>query len=243
LQIINRAGNNELIVSNLPNAEQIAATYIASERNNGLKPLFFKELSESFYKAERYSEGFYYLLVQRILFGDEKLDKSASMLFFELAYATGLDDEKAKKIFDETKFQVKNVSYNDYIRLANYSIELYDKALEPEIKYLLKVIYDKYGKLPYKFQHWLYLKNIGLTERVMKKIWPDIKDIRDEVYKQESISKRLRMKIYRKGIKHNLKIGAFVEAKTLLSQYKEEKPGIMLYPDLWVKNIRCALKF
>ncbi len=242
LQIVNGSGNIDLIANNIPNADRVAFSYIAEGKKSDVAPLFLKELAESCYLASNFTDGFFYLTAQRFLFPDENLSNSATPLFYELAYAAGMDEDNAKKLFEKTKNRDAAVSYDDYVQLTQTMIGLFDKRAEDEIKFLIKVIYDKYGKLPYKLQHWLFLNTIGVKERTIRKIWNDIADKKVEVYKQENLNKHYRMKFYRKSIKHYIRNRAYSKAKALIKEYRTSKPGILCYPDLWVKALRCSIK-
>jgi len=242
LQVVNNSGNIDLVENNIPNAQSVAWSYIVTGKKSKVAPLLLMELAESCYFTSNFTEGFFYLIAQRYLFPDKKLSHAAAPLFYELAYAIGMDEGRAKELFEKTKKPKNTVLYNDYVQLTYTMVGLFDKKAENEIKFLIKTIYEKYGKLPYKLQHWLFLNTIGVKERALKKMWDNIADNQKEVYRQDNLNRHFRRKLYRKSIRHYIRIGAYSKARELVLEYRAGSPGILFYPDLWIKSLRCWLR-
>jgi len=243
LQIVNKSGNIDLIKDNIANAENVAFYYIAEgyDKQNQIQSLFFKELAESCYLSSKFVDGFFYILVQRFLFPNERIQKSSKLLLYELSYACGMSENDVNALYNKTLFH-KDISFENYVDLAETLILMFDKKADKKIRFLLKIIYDKFGKLSYKLQHWLFLKTIGIKEKVIKKVWQDINDVPKEIYRHENLRKKYRLKFYRKSIKHYIKIGAFVKAKELLKEYKNQKPLFFCYSKIIFYELRCVFR-
>jgi len=242
LELINKQKNTELIENNLFNAELVSDSLIKTETNNYENSEYFFELSKSYFLAKKYELSLFSLLRQRCLFPNESVEQKSEILFNEVIYRCNLSDSISKILLNQNSSKNNDNVFSKKLELLlNLSIKLQKKKLVPPIFKIGLEYRSKVNNVPIWYQHWEFLSIINVKEKIKSVILEKTYNA-TPIYEQIS-ENNLQNKIYRKAIKHYLKTNAFVQAKTIISDYEKNKLSIFLSTDLLIKKSRIFLKF
>ncbi len=239
IQRINSRNDLKLIEANLPNADELSDAMIMSEGSSQIKTLYLYETAISHYKVGQYAKALFYLLADRLFF-PSSVTEGYKVLFFNSAFALNLDSNSAKELWN---INPSGNLQTNYDKLFYAAASVFSKDLQPVLKKLILYRGSKYGKVPYKMQHWLFLTDIGIKQKHIKKIFNKISDSNVPVFLQENIPVCCRKKIARKAIKFYVKRGAYQEACDVAKQYKQMGLNTVQFSELLLKKIRCKFKF
>ncbi len=239
IQRVNANNELELIKMNMPNANNLADAMIISESNNKIKTLYLYETAISHYKLRQYAKTLYYLLADRLFFPSQ-VTESCKSFFFNSAFALNLDSTTTKRLWN-----IKPASslQGNYDRLFYAAASVFSRNLIPVLKNLVLYRAGRYGSVPYKMQHWLFLTDIQLKQKQLKKFYNEVAGTDVPVYLQNDISVKIRKKIARKAIKFYVKRSAYREACSIAKYYKEMGLNPIQAFGFIMKKIRCKFKF
>jgi hypothetical protein len=239
IQRVNARGDLALIESNLPNADELSNAMIMNSSNTKIKSLFLYETAVSHYKLNQYAKALYYLLADRLFF-PSSVTNGCYMIFSHSAYALNLDSAVVDKLWN---IKTSGDLHSDYDKLFYAGASVYSKDLVQLLKQLVLFEANNFGEVAYKMQHWLFLVDIGMRQKQIKKFYDKVEDTGTPVYLQTNIPAKYRKKIARKAIKFYVKKGAYTEACNVMKYYKNMKLNPIQYIGLLLKKIRCSFKF
>ena len=239
IQRINLRDELGLIEVNLPNADELSDAMIMSEGSSKIKTLYLYETAVSHYKLGQYAKALYYLLADRLFFPSSATE-GCKGLFFNSAFALNLDSASVERLWSLKP--ATNLQAN-YDKLFYAAAGVYSKELVPVLKRLVLFRASKYGSLPYKMQHWLFLVDIHVRQKHFKKFYEKVADTSVPVYLQTGVPEKFRIKVARKAIKFYVKRGAYTEACNVAKYYKEMDLNVFQPIGLGLKKIRCKYKF
>jgi len=239
IQRINSRGEVSLIEVNLPNADELSDAMIMSEGNGKIKTLYLYETAVSHYKVGQYAKALYYLLADRLFF-PSSVTEGCKGLFFNSAFALNLDSASVERLWQDKPASTLKENYD---KLFYAAAGVYSKELVPVLKRLVLFRASKYGSVPYKMQHWLFLADIHLKQRQLRKFYDKVSDTAVPVYLQNDVPVKFRKKIARKAIKFYVKRGAYRAACSISKHYKEMGLNPVQALGLIMKKIRCKFKF
>jgi len=242
LQLINKQGDKRLIADNLRNAELAADSIITQHSNNLLNAYFFAELGKSYFLVKQYDKALLSFFRQHYLFPNDSADRETKNLFFETAFHCHFTDNEISQFWDVSKM---NVSFNKrLIIFLEQAPQIHSRHLRPYILKIGNFLKSTGEPVPIFYHQWESLVTVNMRERHLKTILPLLVNNSTPVYKQVQIAKRLRLKIYRKTIRHFLHINAYRQAFVLLNDYRtNEDLSFFQKADALIKRTRIAIRF
>jgi hypothetical protein len=242
LQIINADKNKELIKNNLWNAELKADSILYSKQQKLINRLFFIELAKSYFILKQYDLALLNLYKQRILFPSDSLSVENKQLFFELIYRNNFGDSISQEIWKTTEEKSLSDNYNERLNfLLKQAIDIHSKRLIPYI-FNLAHLYERFSvKKPLWLNNWEFLSLIKIREKHKKQIIDYSNNQEQTIYKLIKNDK-LKYKVYRKAIKHYIRINAIKRTKELINEYQTYDLPKLLKVDLAIKKARTKIK-
>lgn len=241
LKIIHKQGVVDLIDGNLRNAELVADSLIIKGINTETNAFFMKELALSYFLTKEYELALFTILEQRTIFPNSKVEHQSKTLFMETVFRNNLSDSTAQSLWELSLYRKNKKDINlNIINCLKLTSQLQKKQIESNIYRLGLELRNKTNSIPLWYKHWEFLTLINMKETRKNEILTYAKT-EAPIYQQIQ-NKKLQYKTYRRTIKHYIKANSFVQARNILSEYKNKDLSIFLKLDAQIKRFRIRIR-
>ena len=233
LKLINFQQDKKLIKSSVINAE-IAANNLILKGNNSDIPLFYNELSKSYYITANFDKSIYYQISQRILFNNDSISNNSKNRFYDCAFKMNLSKNEIDYFWNSTTKEKTPSSKNEQLLEAiKLGTKLFSKKLTLQILQMGNLLKNQNYKMPQWYQDWEYLTIIGIKEKNKKSYL----DYTSELALFTRLQTKEKIKLYNKSINYYIKKHAFNQSQNLITALKKEKLSFVNKSGLMIKKI------
>jgi len=247
LNHINAQNRRDLIENNIPNAE-LAWQGILKDTfyfKQGQKAaVFLYELSSSYDMIGRPALALHRLLVQRCLYSNDSISELSKNRFGELCYQNEFNQSFAEYLWmKSSKESLSSDVQQNLLLLTSLSTQMHLKELRPYILQLGNQMRLMDMDIPAWYNDWEYLVMIRLKEKHIKPIinYDNVEEGELEIAKIKS--EKIKMKVFRKSIKHYIRNNSFKHAHDLVIAYQKENQNWFESLDLEMKKLRIWLRW
>jgi len=245
LNHINAQNRSDLIKNNIPNAELawqgiLKDTFYYQHETSAAVFLF--ELSNSYGKIKEPALALHRLLIQRCLYPNDSIEKLSKYIFLEFCFQNEFNQAFAEYLWEKSR---KDKLASDYqqnlVLLMVLSTQMHLKKIRPYILQLGNQMRFMDMDIPAWYNDWEYLVMIGLREKQLKPIINYDKSLTGGLEIGKIKNEKIKMKVYRKSLKHYIRTHSYVHAHDLAIAYQKENQNWFESLDLGIKKLRISL--